>query len=90
MHKTFHSQFLKKGNADNSRIHPTKDAYPSIFPDLPKYLSSIPPSHSHDPQRRRDRINKHNETLMKNWQKEDAISNIDDFKKFSDQRKIES
>ena len=69
--KHFHGQFLKKlrhGSADNnySRIRLTKDAYPSIFPDLPKYLFSIPLSHSHDPQRRRDRVNEYNEALMKN------------------------
>ena len=48
----------------NSRNPLNKDAYPSIIPDLLKYLSSIPPSLSHDPQQRRDRVNEYNETSV--------------------------
>ena len=75
--KHFHSKFFHKGNKNQSRVRLNKVAYPSIFPDLPKYLSSTPPSNIQDPQRSVDRMKDYDESVIKDWKEKDIINNID-------------
>lgn len=81
----FHNSFIIKKPADNSKkkvkTRPTltKDAYPSIFPNQPKYLSSIPASNVHDPKRRYDRIKERDKSMFNEWDKNDIIASFESF-----------
>jgi hypothetical protein len=57
----------------------TKDAYPSIFPSLPKHLTSIPPVKRTDPEARKATfIEKENLEADQEWLLNDTFQNLND------------
>ncbi|GIY58853.1 THAP-type domain-containing protein [Caerostris extrusa] len=65
------------------RIYPklTPDAYPSIFPNQPAYLSSDPVSKRKTPSQRRNEMLKRDRKKFTDWCLKDIIKTFDDFLK---------
>ena len=59
----------------------TKDAYPSIFENQPKYLSHEPPAKRKCPQDRLAEAQQRNESEYKKWLQQDSIQSFEAFKK---------
>ncbi|KAG0692460.1 THAP domain-containing protein 2 [Chionoecetes opilio] len=57
----------------------TKDAFPTIFVNQPKYMTKeVPPART-TLQERRDRIIEHDEMVLRNWMENDNINSFGDF-----------
>ena len=57
----------------------TKDAYPSIFPNCPSYLSNEPPAKRKKPEQRRAEVEERDNIAFCSWQEEDKIKDFADF-----------
>lgn len=55
------------------------DAYPSIFPDCPSYLSEEPPAKRKTPAERRFTVEQRDEIAYNNWLESDNILSYIDF-----------
>ena len=62
-----------------SRPALTKDAYPSLFPNQPSYLSKEPPPKRTNPDERHDRVAARCEQGYENWMNEDKIESFESF-----------
>ena len=56
-----------------------ENTVPSIFPNLPKYLSTKKPFRRQDPESRREIQNHQHEILIQNFEKSDIIENYEEF-----------
>ena len=56
----------------------TADTYPSIFPNLPSYLSEEPAVKRKSPDRRRAEMDARDEQCFKQWLSKDKIQSFDD------------
>ena len=57
----------------------SEDAYPSIFPDCPKYLSEEPASKRRKPEKRREEADQRDETVFQDFLERDKISSFEEF-----------
>lgn len=58
----------------------TEDACPSIFPNLPSYISSEPAPKRKDPEKRRGEMLERDEGEFSKWLEDDVISDFPNFK----------
>jgi len=61
----------------NPKLAP--DAYPTIFPNNPSYLSSEPTRKRKAPKERRQEMSEHDEQQFEQWMSDDLISSFVDF-----------
>jgi len=57
----------------------TDDAYPSLFPDLPKYMSEKVPKKRKNPDVRRDEIDDRSDAVLEEFLQADRISDYNNF-----------
>ncbi|XP_045105021.1 52 kDa repressor of the inhibitor of the protein kinase-like isoform X3 [Portunus trituberculatus] len=57
----------------------TKDAYPTIFPNHPQYMSKKAPPARVNPQVRKDKALERDELQFQDWMKDDMINTFSDF-----------
>ena len=62
-----------------SRPALTTDAYPSLFPNQPSYLSKEPPPKRISPDERHERIAARSEECFENWMEQDMIESFQSF-----------
>ena len=58
----------------------TTDAYPSLFENVPMYLSSEPPAKRRNPDERRNEADKRDNESFSEWMEEDKIAVFQDLK----------
>jgi len=56
-----------------------EDAVPTIFPNTPTYLSSVPPAKRKEPDERRANVSARDEAAFQQWLNEDSISDFEVF-----------
>ena len=54
----------------------TEDAYPSIFPNVPSYLSEIPPVKRKNPDTRRAEMSARDDQVLLDWMCDDKIKDL--------------
>jgi hypothetical protein len=57
----------------------TDDAFPSLFPNCPSYMSSEPPTKRRRPDERREEAVKRDESVYQQWKEADKIKDFTDF-----------
>lgn len=57
----------------------TNDAYPTIFPNQPKYMSKETPPARTNPQKRKDKVSERDELKFQTWMANDTINSFDEF-----------